>query len=93
MKTIRQQIMDCLLEGPLSGVEISQALGIKEKEVYDHLPYVAQSVIGQGKRFLLYPANCLSCGYVFKKRKRFTRPSRCPLCRATHLQRPTYEIL
>jgi len=92
MKTIRQRILDSLSEGPMSGLEISQALGIREKEVYDHLPHIAQSSMRQGKKLLIHPACCLSCGYSFKNRKRFTRPSRCPLCKGSHLQRPTYEI-
>jgi len=84
--------MDCLSEGPMNAIEISQYLGIREKLVYEHLPHVARSVLAQGKQLVILPSQCLSCGYVFEDRARFTRPSRCPRCKGTHLQRPTYEI-
>ena len=92
MGTIRQQIINCLSEGAMSAIEISQDLGIREKEVYDHLPHIARSVAAQGKSLIILPSQCLNCGYVFEDRKRFTRPSRCPKCKGTYLQRTAYEI-
>jgi predicted Zn-ribbon and HTH transcriptional regulator len=92
MKTVRKQIIDLLYEGAMSAIEISQDLGIREKEVYEHLPHIARSVEAQGKKLVIIPSQCLKCGYVFEDRKRFTRPGRCPRCRETHIQRPTYEI-
>ena len=92
MGTIRQQIMDRLSNGPVSGIDISKAVGIREKSVYEHLPHIAQTVAAHGKVFILHPAQCLGCSYVFRKRERFTRPSRCPKCRGTYIQRPTYEL-
>jgi len=92
MKTIRQRIIDFLIERPVNGIEISRALGIREAEVYEHLPHIAQTMAAKGKRLSLQPARCLTCGYEFKKRERYSRPSRCPLCRSTHIERPVYEI-
>jgi predicted Zn-ribbon and HTH transcriptional regulator len=34
----------------------------------------------------------MSCGYVFEERKRFTRPSRCPRCKKTHIETPVYRL-
>jgi len=73
-------------------MDISKAVGIRERSVYEHLPHIAQTVAAQERTFVLHPSECLDCGYVFKKRERFTRPSRCPKCRGTHLQRPAYEV-
>lgn len=92
MKTTRQQIIDVLEQMELDALDISQELRIGEKEVYDHLPHVARSVRSKGKQLTIRPANCLKCGYVFEGRTRFTRPGRCPRCRETHVQRPTYRI-
>lgn len=92
MKTVRKQIIDLLNEDAMSAIEISQELGIREKEVYEHLPHIARSVEAQGKKLIIIPSRCLKCGYVFEDRKRFTRPGRCPRCRETLIQRPTYEI-
>ena len=92
MKTARKQIIDLLNEVAMSAIEISQDLGIREKEVYAHLSHIARSVEAQGKKLIINPSQCLKCGYVFEDRKRFTRPGRCPRCRETHIKRPTYEI-
>ncbi|MEA3358956.1 MAG: transcriptional regulator [Thermodesulfobacteriota bacterium] len=91
-QTIRQQIINLLNDDDFSAREISQAIGIKEKEVYDHLGHVSRSISAQNKMLTILPAQCLSCGYVFKNRKRFTRPSRCPRCKNSHIETPKYRI-
>jgi predicted Zn-ribbon and HTH transcriptional regulator len=92
VQTIRQQMIVLLMEEDLSARELSQAMGIREKEVYEHLPFIARSVAGQIKKLIIRPSRCLVCGYVFKDRKRFTRPSRCPRCKREHLQDPAYRV-
>jgi predicted Zn-ribbon and HTH transcriptional regulator len=71
---------------------ISQTIGIREKEVYAHLSHIARSVTAQKKKLIIIPSECLECGFVFEKRKRFTRPSRCPHCKSEHIQNPVYRI-
>lgn len=92
-KTVRQRMIELLSQDELTAREISQAIGIRERDVYSHLPHVARSTAAQDKRLVVHPARCLSCGYVFKDRKRLTRPSRCPRCKRTHLQEPTYQVV
>ena len=92
MKTIRQRIISCLDDKELDAREISQAVGIREKEVYEQLPHVARTLKPQGKKLIIRPSQCKGCGYVFKDRKRFTPPSRCPRCRGEWIENPTYRI-
>ena len=92
METIRQQMINLLSEMELNAIELSQDLGIREREVYEHLPHIARSVTSQGKKLVIEPSRCLKCGYVFEGRKRFTRPGRCPRCRETYIQRPTFRV-
>ena len=92
METIRQQIIMLLTEKEMSARELSQAIGIREKEVYEHLPHIARSVAVQKQKLIIQPAQCLGCGYVFKDRKRFTPPGRCPHCKQSHLDEPRYLI-
>ncbi|MBU0733933.1 MAG: transcriptional regulator [Proteobacteria bacterium] len=92
MKTIRQQIIDILMEREMTAIDLSQDVGIGEKEVYEHLPHIARSVASQGKELVIEPVRCLKCGYVFEGRKRFTRPGRCPRCRETHIQKPAFRV-
>lgn len=92
MKTIRKQIIELLDNEEMSARDLSRILSIREKEVYTHLSHIARSVTAQKKKLMIIPAECLECGFVFEKRKRFTRPSRCPHCKSEHIQNPVYRI-
>ncbi len=90
MPTIRKEIAELLERGPLDLREISQILRIREKEALDHLQHIARSV--HPRRLAMDPAACLDCGFVFKKRERFSTPSRCPLCKSESISPPRYRI-
>ena len=72
--------------------ELSREIGIREKEVCDHLAHIARTLAGKGQELSIRPARCLSCDFVFKNRQRFTRPGRCPRCKSSHLQNPGFSI-
>jgi predicted Zn-ribbon and HTH transcriptional regulator len=92
MQTIRQQIIKLLTEEQMDARDLSREVGIKEKEVYDHLNHIARSLAAKGRRLNIRPCECLKCGFVFKDRKRFTRPGRCPRCRDSHIINPSFKI-
>ena len=92
MKTIRQQIIELLINKEMGARELSQTVRIREKEVYTHLSHIAQTVSTQQRQLIVRPFRCLACGYLFQDRKRFTRPSRCPRCKGSFIQEPTYQI-
>ena len=89
--TIRKRITHMLQEGEYTARDISKALGIREKEVYEHLPHVERS-LGNRAGVIAKPAECLDCGFVFKKRTRFTCPGKCPICRSEAISPPVYGI-
>ena len=93
METLRQEIMRRLEAAALTAGEISRALGIREREVLEHLPHVARSLATRGKRLEVVPFRCISCGHVFESRKRFTRPGRCPRCRKTRIEKPRFRVI
>ncbi|MBU0480762.1 MAG: transcriptional regulator [Proteobacteria bacterium] len=93
MNTTRQEITALLKEGPHDAKEISRVLSIGEKEVFPHLDHIARSITSDGWRLRIDPCQCLSCGYSFKERKRFTRPGKCPVCRQTRIIPATYRIV
>jgi serine O-acetyltransferase len=80
-----------LREGEWTARDISRRLGIREKEVYEHLPHVEKS-LGSDTRLIAQPARCLDCGFVFRKRTRFTTPGKCPVCRSEAISAPVYGI-
>jgi predicted Zn-ribbon and HTH transcriptional regulator len=91
-RTVRQRIVELLGEQEMSAKELSQRLGVREREIYEHLGHIARSLAAKGKRLQVPPFACLSCGYVFRERERFTRPGRCPRCRESHIQTPVYRL-
>ncbi len=92
MHTIRQQMIILLKEEELSARELSKALGIREKEVYEHLLHIKRSIKIQKKKLIVSPFRCLNCDYIFENRKRLTRPGRCPKCKQGHIDPALYRI-
>ncbi len=91
MGTVRQSIIFILKEQSLTAKEISQAVGIREKEIYEHLAHIARSKTLGGK-FIHLPSTCRGCGFVFKKRDRLTPPGKCFLCRSEAITPPRFTI-
>ena len=92
MSTLRQAMKELLAEQPHSSLELSQLLSLSEKEVLEHLSHLARAP-GPGLHFRIIPALCKHCGFVFKKRDRLTRPSRCPLCQHESISRPRFAVV
>jgi transcriptional regulator len=91
--TLRRRIIALLSGQELDARDLSQELGLKEKEIYEHLVHVERSVAASQGRFVITPSQCLLCGYVFEDRRRLTRPGRCPQCRRSKLQNLSFRIL
>ena len=85
-QTIRQEIIDLLSSEELTIRDLSQAVSLPEKEIVGHLGHIERSLQHQGKKLLITPYECITCGFVFDKRTRFTKPGRCPSCKNSHIQ-------
>lgn len=90
--TIRHDIIQALDGRTLSALEISAEARVSEKEVYGHLEHIRKSLSEQNRKLVVTPAECLSCGFVFKKRERLKTPGRCPVCHKEHIQEPLYSM-
>ena len=90
--TVRHLIMTELEQGPVSARDISGMVGIPEKEVAGHLEHIRQTLHHDGRRLIVHPAECTRCGFVFDKRERLTRPSRCPVCKSESLHAPLFSL-
>lgn len=90
--TIRQQIVAQITGRAMNARELSGQVGIREKEVADHLSHIARTLAAHGKRLKIHPSYCQTCGYVFRHRRRFQRPGRCPQCKNSHLASPRFEV-
>ena len=92
MATIRQQIIAALSREALAARDLSRMLGIREKEVFEHLPHIKRSLSADGRRLVMTPAECLSCGHVFVKRDRLNKPGRCHRCKSERISEPLFEM-
>lgn len=92
MATIRKQIIELLKQEECDARMISQQLSIREKEVYDHIPHIIRSVSARGKALTVIAAQCNTCGYQFKDRKKTTKPGRCPKCKKERIDPPRFTI-
>jgi predicted Zn-ribbon and HTH transcriptional regulator len=90
--TIRRLIMTELEEGVFSARDLSGLVGIPEKDVAGHLEHIRQSLHRTGRRLIVQQAECMKCGFVFDKRERLTRPSRCPMCKSESLHAPLFSL-
>lgn len=91
--TIRHKIISILKGRPLSAKEISQDIGISEKEAYEHLEHIKKTVSKNGHNLAITPSECNKCGFVFKKRERFKKPGKCPVCFSESISAPIFLIL
>jgi predicted Zn-ribbon and HTH transcriptional regulator len=89
--TVRAALRDALRAGPRTAHELSALVRVPEKQVAEHLEHLARSLRAAGERLDVEPARCLDCGFVFRKRDRLSRPSRCPLCRGERLDGPRFR--
>lgn len=92
-QTVRQRLIGLLTGSRFSSYQLAQLLGIAERQVEEHLEHVVKTLArDDGRRFMLEPSGCQDCGFVFRERKKLTRPSRCPRCRSENISAPRYGI-
>jgi len=92
-RTPRQRIIEFITDARLSSYQLAQLLGIPERQVEEHLTHVVKTIArDKTRRFILDPARCQDCDFIFRDRSRLTSPSRCPHCRSEAIAVPRYGI-
>jgi hypothetical protein len=91
--TVRAALRDALRGGSLTARELSAGVGLPEREVAGHLEHLGRSLRSGEERLAVQPSRCLDCGFVFRRRERLTRPSRCPVCRGERVEAPRFAIV
>jgi len=90
--TIRQEIIAELLKGRCSARDLSAAVRIPEREVYNHLEHIHRSIASSDRHLVITPAECKKCGFVFAKRGKLKRPGKCPVCKGESIREPRFGI-
>lgn len=91
--TLRGQLAAALRRGPATARELSAEVGVREKDVPEHLAHLSRSLAARGERLEVVPASCIACGFAFRSRERLTRPGACPRCRSTRIDPPVFRLL
>lgn len=91
-ETIRAAIADALRGDTLTARELSERVGVPERDVGPHLEHLARSARARSERLRVEPARCLGCGFAFDARTRLTKPGRCPSCHSTHVAPPRFSL-
>ena len=92
-ETLRATLRRALSEEPQTARDLAGLVGIRERDVEEHLAHLERTLIAQGMRLVIEPAECDSCGYRFVERKRFTPPSRCPECHSERIEPPSFRVV
>ena len=87
--TLRHEIVSLLSQERLTAREISERVGIEEKEVLEHLEHIRFALHGG---LVMIPAVCMGCGFSFRKRERLKGPGKCPLCRSERIAEPHFSV-
>ena len=90
--TFRKSLIDVLATQPRSVSSIARELGLKRGDVEDDLRHAIRSARASGRRVLIEPACCRSCGFTFGEDK-LSKPSRCPNCRGERLFEAQIRVL
>jgi predicted Zn-ribbon and HTH transcriptional regulator len=90
--SIRQEIIAVLLQGMCAARDLSIAVGIPEREVYDHLEHIHRSLASSDRHLIVIPAECKKCGFVFIKREKLKKPGKCPVCNGESIRAPRFAI-
>jgi predicted Zn-ribbon and HTH transcriptional regulator len=64
-RTPRQRIIDLITGTRLSSHQLAQMLGIPERQVEEHLTHVRRPSRDKTRQFILDPARCQDCDFVF----------------------------
>jgi len=91
-ETIRQQVISILEGNTLSAKDISAVARVSEKEIYEHLEHIQRTFNKGHHTFIVTPAECKKCGFVFRKRDKLKKPGKCPVCRSESIQEPLFSI-
>jgi predicted Zn-ribbon and HTH transcriptional regulator len=91
-ETIRREIISVLEGKTLSAKDISADVRISEKEIYEHLEHIQRTINKSEHNFIVTPAECKKCGFIFRKRDKLKKPGRCPVCRGELIQEPLFSV-
>jgi len=87
----RKDIIDLLLQRPMSLTQIARAVDESPCQIADDLNHLFRSLKHTQYKAVIEPARCRACGFMFSEGK-LNKPSKCPECHSTWLLEPRIGI-
>ncbi|MCB9745770.1 MAG: transcriptional regulator [Alphaproteobacteria bacterium] len=92
-QSVREALREALaVEEALTLSELSAKVRVSERDLPGHLEHLQKSLQREGAALEVFPARCLSCGFLFEGRGRMTRPGKCPECRGRRISQPRFRV-
>lgn len=91
MKSLRERIIDLLMDNSLTAKEICNLLDLEPnriKEVYSNIEKIAKIVKRKGLELMVMYPRCKNCGFEFSKIK----ASKCPRCKSERIEDAKFMI-
>ena len=88
----RKDLIDLLLERPMSVVELARLFDQSPRAVDEDLRHLFKSLKATRYRAVVDAAVCRKCGFVFERDK-LRKPGKCPRCRGTWINEPHVAIV
>ncbi len=80
----RKDLLALLTAQPRSVSSLARELGATRGDVEDDLRHMIRSARAAGRRVVVEPARCRTCGFEFGAEK-LSKPGRCPQCRGSRI--------
>ena len=90
--TRREEIIQMLKEQEMSLQHLANHFKTDLKELHEDFEHVKYTARKQGG-LVMRPAECRSCGFVFKERSKIKTPTKCPKCREERIFPPRFRIV
>jgi predicted Zn-ribbon and HTH transcriptional regulator len=88
----RRDLIDLLLENPMSLVQIARRVDESPGQIADDLNHLLHSLKHTEYTAAIEQARCRACGFEFSEGK-LNKPSKCPQCRSTWVLEPRIGIV
>jgi len=91
VKSLRERIIDLLMDNSLTAKEICNLLDLEPnrvKEVYSNIEKIAKIVRKKGLELMVMYPRCKNCGFEFSKIK----ASKCPRCKSERIEDARFMI-
>jgi predicted Zn-ribbon and HTH transcriptional regulator len=88
----RKDLVTLLQGNQMTLVEMAHELDVLPRDLEDDIRHLRKSMKHTADQFVVTPARCRKCGFVFHKDK-LHKPGKCPQCHGTWIQEPLMSIV